>query len=74
MLCTKESNGIIAFVRVTKVGSDMIFHDISFAIFVKVWSLNVSVWIFQAGMVHSELFLALVRAPEDWRGEDKQQR
>lgn len=73
MLCTKESNGIIDFVRVTKVGSVMIFHDISFAIFVKVWSLNVSVWIFQAGMVHSELFLALVRAPEDWRGEDEQQ-
>lgn len=24
-------------------------------------------------MVHSELFLALVRAPEDWRGEDEQQ-
>lgn len=74
MLCTKESNGIIDFVRVTQVGSDMIFHDISFAIFVKVWSLNVSVWIFQAGMVHSELFQALVRAPEDWRGEDEQQR
>lgn len=24
-------------------------------------------------MVHSELFQALVRAPEDWRGEDEQQ-
>ena len=71
MLCTKESNGIIDFVRVTKVGSDMIFYDISLAILSRfeVWML--ALWIFQAGMVHSELFLALVRAPEDECGGEK---